>query len=128
VVRARSKWKQVYPEFADDQRYLDLLGNPGSNPLELFWDVVDTLDQRLDAKIALVNEAIARHNADARLDPKAAEEGEEPKGFVVGADTTLEELQAVVQSGSSEKEIDPKDVEAVFYAVRKEFFQATDCI
>ena len=46
-LKARSKWKEVYPSFSDDKRYLDMLGNPGSNPLELFWDVVDDLDQKL---------------------------------------------------------------------------------
>ena len=40
-ITARTKWKDVYPAFADDARYLDILGNPGSNPLELFWDIVD---------------------------------------------------------------------------------------
>jgi pre-mRNA-processing factor 40 len=30
-----------------------MLGNPGSNPLELFWDVVDMFDQQLDTMINL---------------------------------------------------------------------------
>lgn len=59
---ARSKWKDVYPLFADDERYLNLLGNPGSNPLELFWDVVDNLDQKLDDKMSVVEEAIRNLN------------------------------------------------------------------
>ena len=33
---------------------MNLLGNPGSNPLELFWDVVDALDQKLDQKVETV--------------------------------------------------------------------------
>jgi pre-mRNA-processing factor 40 len=39
---------------------LKLLGNPGSNPLELFWDVVDGLDQKLDAKVEEVQAALKR--------------------------------------------------------------------
>ncbi|EED77678.1 predicted protein, partial [Postia placenta Mad-698-R] len=42
-MKARTKWKDVYPSFSDDIRYLDMLGNHGSNPLELFWDLVDNL-------------------------------------------------------------------------------------
>ena len=61
-IKARTKWKQVYSLFRDDQRYLNMLGNPGSNPLELFWDAVDTLDQKLDAKLTVVEDAIKRHN------------------------------------------------------------------
>jgi pre-mRNA-processing factor 40 len=61
-IKARTKWKEVYPIFRDDKRYLDMLGNPGSNPLELFWDLVDTFDQKLDKKIVIVEDAIKRYN------------------------------------------------------------------
>lgn len=39
-----------------------MLGHPGSNPLELFWDVVDAFDQKLDKKILIVEDAIKRYN------------------------------------------------------------------
>jgi pre-mRNA-processing factor 40 len=39
-----------------------MLGNPGSNPLELFWDIVDGFDQKLDKKIVVVEDAIKRYN------------------------------------------------------------------
>lgn len=45
-------------------RYLDMLGNPGSNALELFWDVLDVLDQKLDRKIGVVEDAIKRINSE----------------------------------------------------------------
>jgi pre-mRNA-processing factor 40 len=48
----------VYPLFARDKRYLELLGNPGSNPIELFWDVVDQLDQELEVRISLIESAL----------------------------------------------------------------------
>ena len=40
TIKARCKWKDVYPLFQDDERYLKLLGEPGSNPiwtLLTFW-------------------------------------------------------------------------------------------
>ncbi len=43
---------------AQDERYLNLLGCPGSNPLELFWDVVDVLDQDLEVKEVAVRRAL----------------------------------------------------------------------
>ncbi|SRR5260221_12316460 len=57
-MRAKTKWKQVYPLFQDDRRYLGLLGNPGSNPLELFWDAVDALDQELEGQAAKVEKVL----------------------------------------------------------------------
>ncbi|KAG9077640.1 hypothetical protein FRC06_008795 [Ceratobasidium sp. 370] len=57
-IRAKTKWKNVYPQFAEDERYLNLLGTPGSNPIELFWDVVDQFDQALEEKVARINRAM----------------------------------------------------------------------
>jgi len=64
MIKARTKWKEVYPLFKDDVRYLDMLGNPGSNALELFWDVLDVLDQKLDRKIGVVEDAIKKVNSE----------------------------------------------------------------
>ncbi|OCH93687.1 hypothetical protein OBBRIDRAFT_811000 [Obba rivulosa] len=109
-IRARTKWKQVYPTFANDERYLNMLGNPGSNPLELFWDTIDTLDQKLDAKIALVEGVIKRHNQKLQesvpdggdaMDGGAKEEG--PKPFKVTPDTTEEEFLEIVGEDSDEE-------------------------
>ena len=62
-IKARTKWKEVCHLFRYDDSYLNMLENPGSNPLELFWDAVDALDQKLDAKIAVVEDVIKRFNA-----------------------------------------------------------------
>ncbi|KAJ3516939.1 hypothetical protein NLJ89_g809 [Agrocybe chaxingu] len=95
-VKARTKWKTVYPLFRNDDRYLDMLGNPGSNPLELFWDAVDTLDQQFDGKIAIVEDAIRKHNAKLEGAEKS-EDGMNVEGlFVVTPETTWEQFFAVV--------------------------------
>ncbi|KAI5118008.1 hypothetical protein M0805_008107 [Coniferiporia weirii] len=95
-IRARGKWKDVYPTFAEDERYLTLLGNPGSNPIELFWDVVDNLDQKLDAKVALVEDAL-------RNKPnKEAEDGGKPFDF--GPETTEEEFRAAISAAQKYNE------------------------
>lgn len=81
-IKARTKWKQVYPLFSKDERYLAMLGNPGSNQLELFWDIVDDFDQKLDEKIRLIEEAL-----------KARDES-----FVVKVDTSEESFLELVSS------------------------------
>jgi pre-mRNA-processing factor 40 len=40
-INAGSKWMQVYPSFQNDSRYTGMLGQSGSTPLDLFWDVVE---------------------------------------------------------------------------------------
>ena len=91
----------MYPLFKDDERYLNMLGNPGSNQLELFWDVVDELDQKLDSRIAIVQDAIKRYNdkalaaqTDGDVD---MEGGTEKNAFNVAPETTEEEYQSIIK-------------------------------
>lgn len=118
-IKARSKWKHVYPLFKDDSRYLNMLGNPGSNPLELFWDVVDGLDQKLDAKLAIVDSAIKKHND--RLSSSAGDGDVEV--FKVTASTTKEELFSVIRGDSSEgvKKLTRDDLDDIYKSVRQFF-------
>ncbi|KAI0715973.1 hypothetical protein C8T65DRAFT_127727 [Cerioporus squamosus] len=122
-IKARTKWKQVYPSFANDNRYLDMLGNPGSNPIELFWDIVDALDQKLDEKIAIADGAIKRHNqaleAKMKEDGAAATENEdakEQKPFEVGSETTEEEFLNIVKADSDEsiKTLTDEDLKEIY--------------
>jgi len=110
VLKARTKWKDVYPLFREDPRYLDILGNPGSNPLELFWDAVDVLDQQLDEKVGIVENILAKHNA------KIAES--EPP-FSVAPETTWEEFVGVINADvdAQVKALDNKELRVVFTTV-----------
>lgn len=107
-IKARTKWKEIYPAFRDDDRYLSMLSNPGSNPLELFWDAVDILDQKLDEKIGVAEAAIERHNAElpagedkktvnGDAQEKQGEDSEETQGFSVGPNTTEKEFKAIIK-------------------------------
>lgn len=111
-IKARSKWKEVYPLFREDERYLNLLGNPGSNPLELFWDVVDKLDQQLDAKVAIVEDAIHRYNekrapakdsGSEKHEDKEKEKEKEKPAFTFTVDTTEEQLREILKEDSNDK-------------------------
>ncbi|KAF7327836.1 hypothetical protein MKEN_00363400 [Mycena kentingensis (nom. inval.)] len=130
-IKARTKWKEVYPLFRSDDRYLEMLGNPGSNPLELFWDTVDAMDQALEKKSDVVNAAIKRYNAaqvkqseDVEMADGDAEKTEqkENSGFAVEAETKEEDFLAVVKSGSEAdaalEALSPEDLHVVFVALR----------
>lgn len=135
-IKARTKWKQIYTLLSDDERYLGMLGNPGSNPLELFWDVVDGLDQKLDAKIAAVNDAIKAHNTKLQL-PEGGEEamvvdGQEtakPKPFVVGTETSEEEFMALVKGEAVEatRKLSDDNLREVYQNVSRPHFPIVRC-
>ena len=45
-----------------EKHHLSLLGKPGSNPIDLFWVIVDVPDQGLDKKVNVFEDTIERHN------------------------------------------------------------------
>jgi pre-mRNA-processing factor 40 len=46
-IKAGSKWMNVLPEIENDPRYVALLGQSGSTPLDLFWDMVEEGERAL---------------------------------------------------------------------------------
>ena len=102
-----------------------MLGNPGSNPLELFWDAVDALDQKLDAKIVVVEDAIKRFNV--KYHPAEAKEElsddkvktDDETLFTITAETTWDEFVNVVrEDGEAVKSLSQEDFQLVFITVR----------
>ncbi|ETS64340.1 hypothetical protein PaG_01187 [Moesziomyces aphidis] len=51
-IRARSTWGEVFPLLKDDPDFVRAVGQPGSTPLEMFFDLVDDLDQELERQTA----------------------------------------------------------------------------
>ncbi|CBQ70145.1 related to Formin binding protein 3 [Sporisorium reilianum SRZ2] len=60
-IQARSTWGDVYPLLAHEPAFLNMAGQPGSTPLELFFDLVDELDAQLERQTADALQHIARH-------------------------------------------------------------------
>ncbi|GAA5812495.1 hypothetical protein MFLAVUS_005951 [Mucor flavus] len=46
-INVRTLWKDIYPQIKDDSRYISAVGLPDSTPLDMFWDVIDDLDEQL---------------------------------------------------------------------------------
>lgn len=75
---ASSTWKSTYPLIGPTPAYQNLLGHPGSTPIELFWDVVDELERTLDEDCqALETLWMQREGAAAVAEDAGVEGGEE---------------------------------------------------
>ena len=121
-----------------------MLGNPGSNPLELFWDVVDSLDRALDSKILVVEEAIRKWNekhvpAESRSQPESVKDSEDakeeeaegserkeresgPKKFQITPETSKTELLDILkEDGEVLSKLSTDDLEEIFQTVRLTF-------
>lgn len=46
-IKAGTKWMQVLPQVEEDPRYVAMLGQAGSTPLDLFWDMVEEEERSL---------------------------------------------------------------------------------
>lgn len=46
-IKAGTKWKAIHPLIEGEERYKSMLGQPGSTPLDLFWDMVEEEERAL---------------------------------------------------------------------------------
>ncbi|KAJ2877522.1 U1 snRNP protein, partial [Coemansia asiatica] len=74
-----STWSEFYPAIKGDLRYTNMLGQPGSTPLELFWDKVELL------------------NEDIYHDRKRIEEVMRDHRFKMNVDTPFEQVKQFVE-------------------------------
>ena len=103
-IRAGSKWKEVYPLIRDDERFIEMLANPGSTPLELFWDAVDDLDYKIEEDSRIIENALHERTGGT---------------FKVTPDTTFEEFDSKISDHPRVKHIKQEDRQAVHKAVRR---------
>ncbi|WVQ81638.1 hypothetical protein IAT38_003762 [Cryptococcus sp. DSM 104549] len=55
-----SKFKDVYPLFKRDERYIALLGQPGSSPLDLWMDAVDDIGEEVERAKDKIENALSK--------------------------------------------------------------------
>ncbi|KAI8332508.1 hypothetical protein EDC96DRAFT_555435 [Choanephora cucurbitarum] len=67
-INVRTLWKEIYPIIKDDPRYLAAVGLPDSTPLDMFWDVIDDLDEQLYQQKKLVYGTLKKANYDVDLE------------------------------------------------------------
>ncbi|KAG8897018.1 hypothetical protein FRB99_008513, partial [Tulasnella sp. 403] len=107
-IRAKTKWKNVFPLVGDDPRYLSMLGNAGSNPLELFWDMVDELDQQLEAKEHIVQKAL------------------DSRDFQFTENTTFQELSDVIRGDEGVSSLTGEDIREVYNSMRNDLIKKAE--
>ncbi|KAG4306351.1 hypothetical protein PORY_000339 [Pneumocystis oryctolagi] len=59
-----TKWMTIYPLIKNDVRYKNILGQPGSTPLELFWDIVEEAERDMRHKKNLAHDILTEQKFD----------------------------------------------------------------
>lgn len=100
-IKAGTKWTSVLPIFQDDQRYLDICGQPGSSPLELFWDITEEEERKLKLQRELALDVV---NA---------------KRYTVDSETSFDEFANVVWSDSRGEGISSSNLQVIFEDLKR---------
>jgi pre-mRNA-processing factor 40 len=117
-IKAGSKWMNLCPIIKDDPRYHAILGQPGSSPLDLFWDMVeeeeralrgprnDVLDV-LDVSIHRLNCFVIYTNLN------------QDKRFEVTSETTFDEFNSIVSNDRRTSKIDSDILKLLFERIQE---------
>ncbi|OMJ16915.1 Pre-mRNA-processing protein prp40 [Smittium culicis] len=92
-----SLWQEFYPLVRHDKRYIDMLGQPGSTPIELFWDHVEELNDKVYSQRKIIEDHLRQQISNQR---DLQQSGQEITGavFKITPLTKLSELQEYLKS------------------------------
>ncbi|PWA03500.1 hypothetical protein BB558_000306 [Smittium angustum] len=92
-----SLWMDFYPLIKDDTRYINVLGQLGSTPLELFWDHVEELNDKVYHQRKVIEEHIREQYI--LIKKIVSDGGEEPVDMIkITSKTELGELEKYLTS------------------------------
>ncbi|ODA82976.1 hypothetical protein RJ55_01485 [Drechmeria coniospora] len=100
-IKAGTTWKSICRSFENDDRYRNMLGQAGSTPLELFWDVLAEEERALRGPRNDVLDVL------------------EDKKFAIAANTTLDEFMSVMKDDRRTARIDPSTLQLIFERLRE---------
>ncbi|ESZ92215.1 hypothetical protein SBOR_7402 [Sclerotinia borealis F-4128] len=100
-IKAGSKWSQIHPLIENDDRYVAMLGQSGSTPLDLFWDMVEEEERALRS---------TRNDVLDVLDDKR---------FEIQQKTPFEEFLALMQNDRRTANIDRDSLLLIFERLRE---------
>ncbi|PVU95935.1 hypothetical protein BB561_001478 [Smittium simulii] len=90
-----STWQDLYPLIKDDRRYLNILGRQGSTPLELFWDQVEDLNDKVYSQRKIIEDHL--RGISSYLKQNGTEE-QLYNILKINSSTTIEQLENYLKS------------------------------
>lgn len=116
-IKAGSKWMNLCPLIKKDPRYQAILGQPGSSPIELFWDMVEEEERALRGPrndvldvldVSFVSICFTVHCTNFSQD----------KRFEVTAKTTFDEFSTIISADRRTSNIDPDILNLLFERIK----------
>ena len=107
-IRAGAKWMEIHPLVQEDARYVAMLGQPGSTPIDLFWDMVEEEERAF---------RLVRNDA---LDVL------EDKRFEITTKTTLPEFSSVMSTDRRTASLSPDILSLIFNRLYEKVVKRTE--
>ncbi|KAL9604547.1 MAG: hypothetical protein Q9219_000512 [cf. Caloplaca sp. 3 TL-2023] len=107
-IKAGTKWMKILPEIKDDSRYTSMLGQPGSTPLDLFWDVVEEEERAL------------------RLIRNDVYDVLEDKRYEITPKTTVQEFLSVMTTDRRTSNLPPDTLDTIFTRLHEKVVRRTE--
>ncbi|KAJ8133374.1 hypothetical protein O1611_g247 [Lasiodiplodia mahajangana] len=123
-IKAGTKWSQVFQLIEHDERFRAVCGQPGSTPLDLFWDVVEeeeralrgTRNDILDIMDVSPNPITGEASTNALQDNR----------FEFTPKTTFEDFTAVLKRDPRSANIDPDILKLIFERLQEKKSKRSD--
>jgi pre-mRNA-processing factor 40 len=107
-IKAGSKWSKVLPLFEKDERYIAICGQPGSSPMELFWDILEEEERKFKVQREIAFDVI------------------NTKSFPLTSVTPFESFVEVVKQDVRGNEISQDNLQAIFEDLKSSFSRRRD--
>ncbi|KAL8938900.1 MAG: hypothetical protein Q9216_003644 [Gyalolechia sp. 2 TL-2023] len=107
-IKAGTKWMTVLPEIKDEPRYTGMLGQQGSTPLDLFWDVVEEEERAL---------RLVRNDVYDVL---------EDKRYEITPKTTLQEFLSVMATDRRTSNLPTDTLDLIFARLHEKVIRRTE--
>lgn len=100
-IQAGTKWSSIFPLIKEDQRFLEMCGQPGSTPLELFWDITEEEERKLKLQREMVLDVVTSRR------------------FDVSHDTSFETFKDAIGSDSRLVDVTPENLVTIFEYLKR---------
>jgi len=101
LINSMSRWMDLFPKISSDERFLNMLGIPGSTPLDLFKFFVEDLRSRYTDEKKIIKDIL------------------KDKQFFVDVRTSFEEYNAVVIGDQQSETLDPGNIKSAFNSMHE---------
>lgn len=112
TINAGTKWSTLLPQIEEDPRYVNMLGQAGSSPLELFWDTLEEEERALRGRKNAAYDVLEVRRLHIAIDHLLTIY--QDKQYEVTTKTPFDEFVEVMRTDRRTADIDRETLQLIF--------------